>query len=123
MPNGFHQYLVVDIVEAAFDVTFEHPIISSNSIPVFVDGQDAFQRASLWSESIGVWQEVCFINWFEKHLQRHLYGAVFDCWNAYWALFSAGLWNILPQDRGGSVSLSQLFLQFIEKLGSHVWVT
>jgi hypothetical protein len=63
-PNGFHQYLVVDIVKAAFDVAFEYPVISSSSVPVFVDGQDAFQRASKWSESIGIWQEVCLEDWF-----------------------------------------------------------
>ena len=104
--DSFHQYPVVDVVEAPFDVSLDDPFVLAAAVPVSVHGQYALQRASLRSEAVGIGQEVGLEDWLENHLQDHLHHPILHRRNAYWSLLPVGLRNVLPEHRRGAVGLA-----------------
>src|SRR5690606_37753780 len=101
-----HQPLVTDIVETAFDITFEHP-----SSGVFTGEMNvaSFQRimaASVATEAVRSIVSECFGYGFEGEEVKGLHGSVFHCRDTKRTEFSVLLLDIHPAKRQGFVAFT-----------------
>ena len=74
--NGAQQVVVRDVVEGAFDVGIEHPLLGLVRSSQEVDFLDGIMTASAWSKSITRSLELGFPRRFESVLEHSLKAAI-----------------------------------------------
>ena len=76
--HQFHQFLVVDAVEAFSDVSFNDPVVLRARLYPAVAFPDTIHRPVSWSEAVRAVQEITFPNRLHEHSEQFLYYSILD---------------------------------------------
>ena len=114
-----HQHMVVDVVKAAFNISFHKPRDPSESL---FDLHKRRMAAPIRSESVGVRRESVLIDTFQYHADYLLHQFILEGWDAQRTFF---LWIVVLGNIGSSgrtwliTAILQGCNQRVDSFGAH----